>query len=114
MELEQEIMQIITNGGDARANSIKAIREARSGEITKAEALLNKAKDSLNIAHQVQTQLIQAEVRGVQTAISLLMVHAQDHLMNALTIKELAIEMVEESKCRIQLENQLKGEDKAE
>ncbi|MGF7128243.1 PTS system cellobiose-specific IIA component [Natronobacillus azotifigens] len=109
MKLEQEIMQIITNGGDARSNCIRAIRTAREGQLEEAEQLIEQAKDSLNKAHQVQTKLIQAEIRGEKTEISLLMVHAQDHLMNALTVKELAVELIEEIKHRVQLENQWRG-----
>ncbi len=53
--------------------------------------------------------MIQAESRGEKNEISLLMIHAQDHLMNALTVRELAIEMIEEIKMRIELGDQLKG-----
>lgn len=108
MSTEKDIMQIIINGGDARANCIKAIREARVGNWEEVDALMKKAKDSLNEAHLVQTKLIQAEVRGEHTTVSLLMVHAQDHLMNAITVKDLAIELIKECEKRIELENLLK------
>lgn len=109
MKREQEIMQIITSGGDARSNSIKAIRHARAGKLDQANQLIDQAKERLNEAHNVQTKLIQAEVRGESVETSLLMVHAQDHLMNAITVKELAVELIEEIKERVSLQNQLKG-----
>lgn len=37
------------------------------------------------------------------------MIHAQDHLMNALTVRELAVELIEEIKERKALELELKG-----
>jgi len=49
----------------------------------------------VNEAHKIQTNLVQGEVRGEKTEVTLLMVHAQDHLMNAITIKDLATEFVD-------------------
>mgnify|MGYP002232898424 FL=1 len=38
----------------------------------------------MNAAHQIQTDLIQAEARGEQQQFGLIMVHAQDHLTMAM------------------------------
>ena len=46
-------------------------------------------------AHQCQTGLIFAETNGSPVLLSLLMIHAQDHVMNAMTVKDLAAEMIE-------------------
>lgn len=92
---EMNIMEIIVNGGDARAKAIQAIQLAKRGEIEKAKDALMACKKSLNKAHAVQTEMIQEEIRGEKGKISLLMVHAQDHLMNAITVKDLAIELVD-------------------
>lgn len=46
-------------------------------------------------AHHYQTELIQAEMRGEKTELSLIMVHGQDHLMNAMTVRDLALQMIE-------------------
>ncbi|MDX7989752.1 PTS lactose/cellobiose transporter subunit IIA, partial [Xenorhabdus sp. 12] len=48
----------------------------------------------INEAHHFQTELIQSEARGEKTEISVLLIHAQDHLMNAITVKELAEEFI--------------------
>jgi len=107
-QMEMDIMQIITFGGDARSTCIKAIREARNGNWDEVESLMAKTKESLKVAHGVQTRLIQAEIRGEHNEMSLLMVHAQDHLMNAMTVKDLADELIEESKARQELEKIVK------
>jgi PTS system cellobiose-specific IIA component len=39
--------------------------------------------------------LIQEEAAGKQSEVTLLMVHAQDHLMNTMTIRDLAAEFVD-------------------
>lgn len=95
MQEEQIIMQLISMGGDARASSIKAIQCARKGDFEQSEELLKSAKISLTNAHNSQTKLIQKEINGDTTKVTLLMVHAQDHLMNAITVNELAKEFIE-------------------
>ena len=104
-----EIMDIIVNGGDARSSCLTAGRSARKGQLEEASELIKRAEKNLEKAHNVQTALIQAELRGEKNEISLLMVHAQDHLMNAITVKEIAIELIEECKKRIELEEKVKG-----
>lgn len=95
MDYQQIIMKIIVNGGNARSNALLGIKEAKKGDIAKAEELIRLAEEDLSKAHRVQTDLIQAETRGEKSEITLLMVHAQDHLMNAMTVKDLAIELID-------------------
>lgn len=98
MNQEEIIMEIIVNGGNARSKALMAIRSASEGEFNKAESLMAEAKEDMGLAHKVQTQLIQAETRGEKTDISLLLIHAQDHLMNAMTVVDLANVMIEDKK----------------
>lgn len=109
MEFEQIVMQIIASSGEARSLCLKAARIAREGQLEAAEDLLNQAKEQLRKAHKVQTGLIQAEGRGEKTEVTILMIHAQDHLMNALTVRELITELIAEIKERLTLEQQVKG-----
>lgn len=106
---EQAIMNIIVHGGDARSSCLKAVRFARNGQFEEVEKLMKRADENLLKAHAIQTRLIQDELKGAKNEISLLMVHAQDHLMNAIAIKDLSIELMEESRKRIELEEMIKG-----
>lgn len=101
---EEIIMNLIVFGGNARAQALNAIREAKEGNIEKAEELLKESSESLGKAHRFQTDLIQAEARGDKREISLILVHGQDHLMNAMTVKELAVEIVELHKTTVKKE----------
>ncbi|PLR87218.1 MULTISPECIES: PTS lactose/cellobiose transporter subunit IIA [Bacillus] len=92
---EQIIFELILHGGNARSEAIEAIAAAKQGDFEKARKKLQLAGEALNSAHHIQTSLIQVEISGVKNEVSLLMVHAQDHLMNAMTIKELAAEFVD-------------------
>ncbi|QIZ07812.1 PTS lactose/cellobiose transporter subunit IIA [Priestia megaterium] len=93
--LEQVIFQIILHGGNGRSAAMEAMQAAKQGDFEGARQKLMEADNAMNEAHHIQTSLIQGEIRGEKTEISLLMVHAQDHLMNAMTVKDLAVEMVE-------------------
>lgn len=82
---------IIANAGDARSIAFMALQSAEKGEFAEAEKRIAAAKESVAKAHQQQTMLLFDEVNGKPSAINLLMVHAQDHLMTSM----LAIELIE-------------------
>jgi PTS system cellobiose-specific IIA component len=95
MSLEEIAMGLIVGAGTARSEAREAIRLARSGNLEAARERLQAAGAAMIEAHHIQTDLIQAEAAGSQTPINLLLIHAQDHLMNAITIKEMAEEFIE-------------------
>lgn len=95
MSNQETILQIIVNGGNARSYSMEAIQLAKADKIKEARESLVKAGEELAKAHISQTKLIQEEASGNSIEISLLMVHAQDHLMNAITVKDLAQEFID-------------------
>lgn len=91
---EKEIFQLILNSGDARTYAMKALECARAEAMEDAFHYLERAGKKLNAAHKEQAALIQEEINGEGFPLSLLMVHAQDHLMNSITVRDLAREMV--------------------
>lgn len=92
--MENEIFEIISHGGNARAYAYDAVKAAQEGKIEEADDLLKNAQKELDLAHNTQTKLIQAEINGQSLQINLLMVHAQDHLMTAISEKNLIEQMV--------------------
>lgn len=93
--LEQIVMELVVNGGDARSKAMQAIKAAKKGDMNLAKQKINESNEALNKAHEIQTSLIQNEAAGEHVQVTLLMVHAQDHLMNAMTIRDLAQEMID-------------------
>jgi PTS system cellobiose-specific IIA component len=93
--LEQIVMELVVNGGDARSKAMQAIKAAKKGDMNLAKQKINESNEALNKAHEIQTSLIQNEAAGDHIQVTLLMVHAQDHLMNAMTIRDLAQEMID-------------------
>lgn len=98
MKLEEQIMQLILHSGDARSKMINAVRESNKGNFEEAERLFEEGQKSLNLAHIMQTELIQSEIKGEKIEITLLLIHAQDHLMNAITVMDLVREIINMNK----------------
>ncbi|EJK6949601.1 PTS lactose/cellobiose transporter subunit IIA [Salmonella enterica] len=68
-ELEEVVMGLIINSGQARI--------------------------ALNEAHLVQTKLIEGDQGEGKMKVSLVLVHAQDHLMTSMLARELIAELIE-------------------
>lgn len=92
--MEETIMELVVNAGDGRSCAMEALAAARDGLFEKAEGLMKQAEEAIVKAHKVQIDIIQKEAAGEKTEVSLLMVHAQDHIMNAMTVMDLAKEMI--------------------
>ncbi|MGL4912063.1 MAG: PTS lactose/cellobiose transporter subunit IIA [Romboutsia sp.] len=86
---------IIAHAGDAKGLAFEAIREAKSGNIEAARENIKKSKEGMVVAHRFQTELIQGEASGNKTEMSVILVHAQDHLMNAMNFQQLAEEFID-------------------
>lgn len=93
--MKEIILNIIMHSGEARSYSMEAITSAKTEKFNEARELIVKANEELGYAHSAQTSLIQAEAANDSMEFSLLLVHAQDHLMTTMTFKDLAVELIE-------------------
>lgn len=89
------VMGIIMQAGNGKAAAMQAIQAAKKGELDKAESYIKQANESLVNAHNVQTDMLTKEAQGDHVKVDLYMVHAQDHLMTAITFIDLAKEIVD-------------------
>ncbi len=93
--MELVAFEIISNVGMAKSLAIEAIREGRSGNYEEAENKIKEAREFLVQGHHAHAGLIQKEAAGEKLQFSLMIMHAEDQLMSAETIKDIAIEMIE-------------------
>ena len=91
----EAIMGLIMYGGDAKGKAIEAIEAAKAYDFDVAQARIAEANESLVTAHRSQTSLLTSEAQGETAEISLLLIHGQDHLMNAITFIDLAKEVID-------------------
>jgi PTS system cellobiose-specific IIA component len=88
--------QIILHAGNARSSAMEAMALAKEGQFAEAKEKLAEAKKELHEAHHFQTELIRAEARGETGAdINVILIHAQDHLMTSIVVKDMVTEFVE-------------------
>lgn len=87
--------QIILNAGNGKSNAMEAIQEAKAGNFEEADRLIEEASAELGKAHGYQTKLLQEEAGGNGASVNVILVHSQDHLMTAMTVRDLAIEIIE-------------------
>lgn len=96
-ELETIIFDLIVHSGNARGSLFEALECAENKKYDEIDNLLNKAKKEMNIAHNIQTQLIQDNLAG-KGEISLLLIHAQDQLMTVMSEQALIERLIKMQK----------------
>jgi len=94
-DYEQTVMNIIVNAGACRSYAMQALALAKVGNADEAGLMMEQADDALKQAHKVQTELIGLDEGSGKVPVHLIMVHAQDHLMNAILLKDLAAEFID-------------------
>ncbi|MBP2016053.1 MULTISPECIES: PTS lactose/cellobiose transporter subunit IIA [Anaerococcus] len=87
--------EIVAYAGDARSSLLEAIKCARRGEFDKIDGLVRDAQENLNIAHAKQTEMLALEAQGKDLDIGFIMIHAQDHLMTTMLLKDIVYDICE-------------------
>jgi cellobiose PTS system EIIA component len=94
-EMEEKIMKLIIYAGEAKNHAYEALQKVNVEDYEGADAEMKQADDALNIAHNVQTSMLQKEACGEKMELSVLFVHAQDHLMTAISEKSLIEQIID-------------------
>ena len=81
--------EIVAYSGDARSKLLLAIEKAKTKQFNECQALIEQANECLNDAHRAQTELLQLEALGESIEIGFITVHAQDHLMTTILLKDI-------------------------
>ena len=106
-DIESIVFEIISNGGNAKGLIYEAISCSERGDFKEADALLEEADVYLTKAHKIQTELIQQEASGNHNEVTILFVHAQDHLMSAMEVKTMAEKLIPINKRIYDLEQKM-------
>lgn len=88
-EMEMITVEIVAFAGDARSKYMGAMAAANNGEFEKAESLIQEGNDLITEAHNTQTKILQMEASGENVQVNFLTVHAQDHLMTVMLLRDL-------------------------
>ncbi len=94
-ENEDFCLNMITTANAARRGYLSAIQLAKKGRIKEALATISASDTDFDKAHDMHMQLLQKEADNEGTGLDLLLIHAEDIMMNAEIIKVLALELSE-------------------
>lgn len=83
----ERALQIIMSSGDARTLAKQAMDKGAEGKFDEADDLLKQAEKKQVAAHNVQTAMIQGDIRGGDEKLGyyVLFAHAQDTMMTIQT-----------------------------
>lgn len=92
----EQSMQLILHSGTGRSMAIEAVRDLLGGgDAEAAKEKIKEAGKEIGEAHDIQTAMMSAECDGEPVEKSILLIHAQDHFMTALAVRDMAQLMVE-------------------
>ena len=106
-DFEKVIISIVSYSGEAKGYAYEALTLSEEGKFDEVEAMMEQCNVSIRKAHAVQTDLIRQEICGEKIVVSMIMVHAQDHLMTTLSERELIRKMIEQNRRLYHLEQTL-------
>jgi PTS system cellobiose-specific IIA component len=95
-ELELIAFKIISSVGTARSCYIEAIQAAKTGDYEQSEKLIVEGDENFAFGHDAHAGLLTKEANeGQGSAVSLLILHAEDQLMSAEAFKTIAQEFID-------------------
>ena len=100
--LELICFEMIASNGSARSYFIEAIGEAKEGNFEAADKLMEEGENMLTKGHHEHSKLLTQEASGEKVPVDLLLLHAEDQMMAADTIKLMSEEFIANYK-RIQV-----------
>jgi len=105
MQTNDIAFMLILHGGNARSKVMEALKYSRNNYFQKASEKLNEADDELEEAHKIQSDILKKEANGEDVDLSILFVHAQDHLMTAMLARDLSQEIIDLRKTNNKQQN---------
>ena len=92
--LELVSFQIISAVGVAKSSYIEAMKIAEKSDFDLAKAKIKEGDQEFVKGHEAHAGLIQKEANGETVVPNILLMHAEDQLMSAETIKMMALEII--------------------
>lgn len=91
---DEEVVYIIANAGDSRSSAMAAVEAAKAGDFAEAHSCLDQSEEAFKLGHEAHTNLILKE-NGDRVNVTLLLIHASNHLSVAEVTLDFARQFVE-------------------
>lgn len=103
--LELISFNIISSVGMAKSSYIESMRAAEKGDFNLANEKIKEGDSFIGKGHSSHSELIQQEASGNSVVPTVLLMHAEDQLISAETIKIMAKEIIKLNERLNKLEN---------
>lgn len=94
-EIEERVFQIISKSGDAKSDTMIAIRSLKEGNYSEARNLLKQAGKKLEEASEFHLKFLSNYVNDPNASTHFLVVHAEDHYSTASFAHSFLSEMID-------------------
>lgn len=93
-EQEMLIFQLISAAGAAKSAYMEALELAKQGKYEEAKATIAQGDEMYAEGHHAHAQMLAESAEGVSSGAALILVHAEDQMMSAETIKVMVEELI--------------------
>jgi Phosphotransferase system cellobiose-specific component IIA len=94
VDIELLAFKMISAIGAARSMYIEGVQKAKEKQFEEAHQMIEEGMELFNEGHRQHLDLIKMEADGNLESISLLLIHVEDLLMSAETLKIMAEEFI--------------------
>ncbi|WP_241161888.1 MULTISPECIES: PTS lactose/cellobiose transporter subunit IIA [unclassified Enterococcus] len=111
--LELISFDIIRQVGTAKSKVMESMQKSRKGEFEEAKQLIQEANKHLLEGEKTHFQVITKEAKegtkakGKNIELTILFIHAEDQLMSAVTLRDLAQELLESYRMMFDLKQMI-------
>ena len=95
IDLEEMALEIITNVGTARSMYVEAVEAAKCGNFEEAHNLVAEGEKIFVNGHHAHADLVNAKIGVEELQYMFLVMHAEDQLMSAETLKIVCDELID-------------------
>ena len=95
IDLEEMALEIITNVGTARSMYVEAVEAAKTGNFEEAHNLVAEGEKIFVNGHHAHADLVNAKIGVEELQYMFLVMHAEDQLMSAETLKIVCDEVID-------------------
>ncbi|AHH07501.1 hypothetical protein BCD_1435 (plasmid) [Borrelia crocidurae DOU] len=78
-------MPVVAYSGEAKSFLQEALEYAKAGNYNKSKEIIEKSKNSIEKAHDAHRRLIQYLTNNPDITTPFILIHAEDHLMSAMS-----------------------------
>ena len=94
-ELTNAGLRVVAFSGNARSNFLEALNLAKKGKLEEVDQYIGLGIENLEMAGRAQQDFLQKEAEVGSEGLDFLTIHAQDHYMTTLLLRDLIDNLID-------------------